>query len=168
MLYFPLALLQDPRSISISIMIVPKRELINDDDDKDNDAVNDDDADDHQTPKGRRGIRSRYLSVKNMIHGNFILRALDFPYSPLPSTSLINYSWILIELRTHKTTVNAVSLSIFFLRNEIVAFSICLHVCSLWFLADEREEIARADSHKFNLIFNEMETLHQLGIYFFI
>ena len=92
MLYFPLALLQDPRSISISIMIVPKRELINDDDDKDNDAVNDDDADDHQTPKGRRGIRSRYLSVKNMIHGNFILRALDFPYSPLPSTSLINYS----------------------------------------------------------------------------
>ncbi|KAG4393692.1 hypothetical protein GLYMA_03G144100v4 [Glycine max] len=76
-------------------MIVPKRELINDDDDKDNDAVNDDDADDHQTPKGRRGIRSRYLSVKNMIH-------------------------------------------------------------------DEREEIARADSHKFNLIFNEMETLHQL------
>lgn len=29
--------------------------------------------------------------------------------------------------------------------------------------ADEREEITNADSDKFNLIFNEVESLHQLG-----
>ena len=41
-------------------------------------------------------------------------------------------------------------------------------MCSLWFLADEREQITRTNSHKFDLIFNEMETLHhQLGIYLF-
>ncbi|RDX79259.1 Non-structural maintenance of chromosomes element 4-like A, partial [Mucuna pruriens] len=53
-------------------------------------------AADYQTPKGRRGIRSRYLAVKNMIH-------------------------------------------------------------------DGRDEIARPDSHKFDLIFSEMESLHQIA-----
>ncbi|KAL2320852.1 hypothetical protein Fmac_029821 [Flemingia macrophylla] len=73
-----------------------KRELI---DDGDSDGVDNSDelhdAADFQTPKGRRGIRSRYLAVGNMIH-------------------------------------------------------------------DEAEEIARPDSDKFDFIFNEMESLHQL------
>jgi len=34
--------------------------------------------------------------------------------------------------------------------------------------SDEREEIARPDSDKFDLIFSEMESLHQQGIYLFI
>lgn len=32
--------------------------------------------------------------------------------------------------------------------------------------ADDREEIANPDSDKFDLIFSEMESLHQLGIWF--
>ncbi|CAJ1908972.1 unnamed protein product [Sphenostylis stenocarpa] len=83
------------------LMINVKREFDSDGDSSRTDKRNselhpvNDDAD-YQTPKRRRGIRSRYLAVKNMIE-------------------------------------------------------------------DEREEIARPDSDKFNLIFDEMASLHQQG-----
>jgi len=97
---FILARLQYPNNVIIMINV--KRELDADDDCSSDDKRDSelhavcDDAD-YQTPKRRRGIRSRYLAFKNMIHGNFVLLALldsytsfrskiDFEYSLLTTT----------------------------------------------------------------------------------
>lgn len=79
-------------------MINVKRELDGDGDcssidkrDSELRAVSDDA--DYQTPKRCRGIRSRYLAFKNMIHGNFVLLVLLDSYSSFRSimTSNIPY-----------------------------------------------------------------------------
>jgi hypothetical protein len=57
----------------IDNIISVKRELImnmsSDDDDDNSDVVDNGDVVDYQTSNGRRVLRSRYLAVKNMIHG---------------------------------------------------------------------------------------------------
>lgn len=93
----------------------------------------------------RRVLRSRYLAVRNLISGMYSSSSAKFLG--------LNQSFFSFPSPPPP----------FFLSGFLVAFFAANQL--VWF-ADEREDISRVDSNKFNSIISEVESLHHLGTYF--